>query len=55
MSEGEGPQQTVLEWFQQHSKEGKTKFYMKDGRPTWMCSTSVIFRRPYRTALKPGH
>ncbi len=30
MSEGEGPQQRVLEWFQQHSKEGKTKFYMKD-------------------------
>jgi len=30
MSEGEGPQQKVLEWFQQHSKEGKTKFYMKD-------------------------
>ncbi len=30
MSEGEGPQQKALEWFQQHSKEGKPNFYMKD-------------------------
>jgi hypothetical protein len=30
MSDGEELQQKVLEWFQQHSKEGKTKFYMKD-------------------------
>ena len=30
MSDGEELQQRVIEWFQKHSKEGKTKFYMKD-------------------------
>jgi isopentenyl diphosphate isomerase/L-lactate dehydrogenase-like FMN-dependent dehydrogenase len=30
MSDGEELQQRVVEWFQKHSKEGKTKFYVKD-------------------------
>jgi len=30
MSENEELKQKVIEWFQKHSREGKTKFYMKD-------------------------
>ena len=30
MSENEEIKQKVVEWFQQHAKPGKTKFYLKD-------------------------
>ena len=30
MGDGEELQQKVVEWFQKNSKEGKTRFYMKD-------------------------
>ena len=30
MSDNEEVKQAVIEWFQKHSKAGKTKFYMKD-------------------------
>jgi len=30
MSDNEEIKQAVIEWFQQHSKAGNTKFYMKD-------------------------
>ncbi len=30
MSDGEELQQKVVEWFQKNSREGRTKFYMKD-------------------------
>jgi len=30
MSDNEEAKKAVIEWFQKHSKVGKTKFYMKD-------------------------